>query len=119
MAQRAEEGGVGGVGARGRAGCGEGPCSQTSRRLSAPPSPRPLPPGSAASTSPLPLPASQFGGTALDDANFRGNTEVVKLLERYDPAYVAAQVGRAAPHAAPSYTPCARPLCLSAVPSDR
>jgi len=55
----------------------------------------------------------------LDDAKSRGNPEVVKLLEKYDPAYLAAQVGRAAPHAAPSYTPCARPLCLGAVPSDR
>jgi len=48
----------GGFGARGQGGgCGgRGPCSQASRRLSAPPSPRPLPPGAAASTSAPPPP---------------------------------------------------------------
>ena len=67
-------------------------------------SPRPLPPGPRRLNLPPPpaLP-SQDGDTALDDAKSRGNPEVVKLLEN-DPAYLAAQAGRAAPHAAPSYT---------------
>jgi len=48
----------GGSGRRGRGGglWGEGACSQAPRRLSAPRSHRPLPPGAAASTSSLPPP---------------------------------------------------------------
>ena len=97
MAQRAEEGGVGGVGARGRGGgVGERGPAQAPRRLSAPPSPSPSPPGAAASTSALPSSPSQYGDTALDWAKEYNRTEVIKLLEKYTPAYLAAQVGLAA-----------------------
>ena len=108
MAQRAEEGGVGGFGARGGAGVVGGGALLTG---AAPPlraaQPPPLsPPGAAASTSSLPPSPSQDGDTALDDAKKRSHTEVVKLLENA-PA-IAAQVSRAAPHPAnPPPRPCA------------
>ena len=57
--------------------------------------------------------------TALDLAKYKKHTEVVKLLEKYTPAYLAAQVGRAAPHPPPRRTapaPCATDAC-SPIPS--
>ena len=72
MAQRAEEGGVGGVGARGRGGCvgvGRVP-AQAPRRLSAPPTHTPSP--------------SQDGKTALDRATDKKHSEVTEILENLD-----------------------------------
>ena len=88
--------------------------AQAPRRLSAPPSPSPSPPGAAASTSALLPSPSQGGKTALDEAKRQKHTEVIKILEKYDPAYLAAQVGRAAPHPPPRHTapaPCATDAC--------
>ena len=107
MAQRAEEGGVGGR-VEGRRGGGGGALRR--RRAASPPPPSlpPSPPGAAASTSaPHTPPPSQHGDTALDDAKRKGYTEVVKLLE--NPPATAAQVGRAAPRPHPPHRPCA--LC--------
>jgi len=110
MAQRAEEGGVGGSGrGAGRGLWGEGPCSQAPRRLSAPRSPRPLPPGGGRlHLRPLPPTPSQGGETALDLAKRYYRTEVIKLLEN-PTAYFAAQVCRLL------LSP--PPLRLSAVPT--
>ena len=98
----------GGVGARGWGWGGGGALRR--RRAASPrrPQPPPAPPGAAASTSALPPSPSQWGKTALDYAKEGKHTEVIKIL---DPAaYLAAQVGRAAPHPSPRRTapaPCA------------
>ena len=113
MAQRAEEGGVGGGGEGRSGGGGRGP-AQAPRRLSAPPSRRPLPPllsgGGRLHLRPPPSP-SQDGDTALDYAKSKGLTEVVKLLENA-PA-IAAQVSATPP------SHLCTPLRLSAVLCDR
>ena len=114
-----------GVGARGQGGgCGgRGPVHRRRAASLRRPAPGLLPPGRPPPPPPPPPSPSQDGDTALDDAKRRGHTEVVtrhtEVVTLLENAAIAAQVGRAAPHAAPSYTPCARPLCLSAVPSDR
>ena len=109
MAQRAEEGGVGGRGE----GRGEGGGGALRRRRAASPR-RPAaalcPRGGRLHLRPPPSP-SQGGNTALDFAKQQKHTEVVKLLENA-PAF-AAQVGAAPPHL---YAP---PLRLSVVPCDR
>ena len=76
--------------------------AQAPRRLSPPPIPAPSSPRAAASTSALPPSPSQNGTTALDDAKEGKHTDVIKLLEKA--AYVAAQVGHAAPHPPPRRT---------------
>jgi len=108
MAQRAEEGGVGGFGARGGAGVVGGGALLTGaapllRAAHHPPSP---PRGGRLHLRPSPPPPSQDGDTALDIAKKKKHTEIIKLLENA-PA-IAAQVGRAAPHpATPPPRPCA------------
>ena len=123
-------GGRGEVGARGWAGVGEGP-AQPPHRLSAPSSPRPLPPGRPPPLQPSPS-TSQGGDTALDIAKANDRTgpacsefmarvnseQVVRLLEKYTPAYFAAQVGHPATRrAAPSLVH--NPPRLIAVPRER
>jgi hypothetical protein len=108
MAQRAEEGGVGGSGRGAGRGWGGGAlltgAAPRLRAAQPPPSP---PRGGRLHLRPSPSP-SQDGDTALDEAKKQNRTEVIKLLEKYTPAYFAAQVGRAAPHpATPSHRPCA------------
>ena len=105
MAQRAEEGGVGGRG-EGRGGGGGGALRR--RRAASPRRPAPaLPPrGGRLHLRPAPS-ASQHGDTALDRAKEKKHTEVVKLLEN-PAAYFAAQVGRAAPRAV-------SPLCTAPI----
>ena len=95
MAQRAEEGGVRGLGGEGRGvGLGgEGPCAGAAPPLRAARSPPPAPSAAAASTSaPSPsLSRRQDGDTALDDAKSKGHTQAIALLE--NAAAIAAQVG--------------------------
>ena len=93
MAQRAEEGGLRGFGARGEGGFGgEGPCVGAAPPLRAAHSPRPLPPRRPPPPPPLPsLPRRQYGDTALHMATIEGHTQVIALLE--NAAAVAAQVG--------------------------
>jgi len=95
-------GGGSGKGA-GRELWGEGPCSLTPRRLSAPPPPPPLPPS-----------PSQDGKTALDMAKARNHTEAVKLLEKYTPAYFTEQVGRAT---SPPLPPVCTPVFATPTPT--
>ena len=95
MAQRAEEGGVRGLGGEGR-GWGLWGGGALRRRRAAPPR-RPQPParslrGGRLHLRPLPsLPRRQDGDTALDDAKKKKHTQVIALLE--NAAAVAAQVG--------------------------
>ena len=93
MAQRAEAGGVTGRGGEGRGWAwGEGPCAGAAPPLRAAHSPRPLPPRRPPPLPPLPsLPRWQDGDTALDDAKYKGHTQVIALLK--NAAAVAAQVG--------------------------
>ena len=113
MAQRAEEGGVGGVGARGRGGVAGGALRR--RRAASPRRPQPFalsPRGGRLHLRPPPSP-SQGAQTALDWAKCNSDTEVIKILEN-PAAYLAAQVGRAAPHPPPRRTapaPCATDAC--------
>ena len=86
------------------------------RRAASPrrPALRPLPPGRPPPPPPSPPSPWQDGKTALDKAKRQKHTEVIKILEKYTPAYLAAQVGRAAPHPPPRRTapaPCATDRC--------
>ena len=68
---------------------------QAPRRLSLRrPAPALSPRGGCLHLRPPPS-SSQYGSTALDVAKEMTCTEVVKLLKKYTPAYLAAQVGRA------------------------
>ena len=89
-----------GSGRGGGAGVGKGACAGAAPPLRAAQS-LPSPPGAVASTSALPPPSpSQGGETALDYAKKNNHTEVVRLLQN-PTAYLAAQVGRTAPHPRP------------------
>ena len=114
MAQRAEEGGVVGSGRGGGAGVwGEGPCAGAAPPLRAAQPFKALSPrGGRLHLCPPPSP-SQYGYTALGAAKHQKQTEVIKILEN-PAAYLAAQVGRAAPHPPPRRTapaPCATDAC--------
>ena len=61
--------------------------------------------GACAGGSHPPQFPSQDYKTALDFAKEKKRTEVVRVLEKYDPGYLAAQVGRAAPAPAPQPQP--------------
>ena len=103
MAQRAKEGGVGwGRGEGSGRGLGAGALRRHRAASPRRPALRPLPPGRR--PPPPPSPSQQHGLTALDLALANGYTEVFLILEKYDPAYLAAQVGRAAPHPPPRRT---------------
>jgi len=97
----------GGFGARGGAGVGGGALLTSAAPPLRAAQPPPLfPRNGRLHVFPPPSP-SQRGRTALDDAKKYGGTEVVTVLEKYTPAYVAAQVGRAAPQpATPPPRPC-------------
>ena len=111
MAQRAEEGGVGGRD-EGRGGVGVGDLRR--RRAASPRRPAAaLPPRGGRPHLRPPLSPSQDGNTALVWAKNRNNTEVVRLL--LENAAVAAQVGSAP---APLFPRPTHPLCLHAVPAS-
>ena len=92
--------------------------AQAPRRLSAAAQPPALSPrGGRLHLRPSHPSPSQDGKTALDFAKTMEHTGAIKILE--DPAaYLAAQVGHAAPHAAPQSLVRIYRLLVSAVPKD-